>query len=237
MHTFEMFPRFPEDIRYEIWKLAASEPRHVSVTFSLRPAHTVPENAELCSKLFEVHTETPVPPILHASREARQVGLKAYHKCFRQFGAENDSEDDCIIYLNVPVDRIFLKLPAIAPELLHGAVRLLVSSPLLFRAPPKRCLSAPPSRLPLIGLYSRGAPRNSTYLVIQPVGCNKTVEEARVELTEMADHWLFFEMQMMVDWETAWGVILVTVSIRILHSVLKPFNICHISNDSPSSVV
>jgi len=74
--TFEMFPKFPPEIRLKIWKLAPQR-RLVLVCFSWD------------GRKKRYKFVATIPEILHTCRESRHEGLKFYHRVFDSKWANN----------------------------------------------------------------------------------------------------------------------------------------------------
>ncbi|KAK1783015.1 hypothetical protein QBC45DRAFT_388920 [Copromyces sp. CBS 386.78] len=71
--TFHLFPYLPWELRARVWELTV-EPRTVEIGFT--------------GKSVRMRSPTQVPAILHACREARNIGL--YKKPFSEVGAQRE---------------------------------------------------------------------------------------------------------------------------------------------------
>jgi hypothetical protein len=101
--VFKPFQRFPIEIRYAIWELAACEPRVVEFEYVKILVELSPENEQEGSYKEEVElgSETLSPAILHTSQESRRVGTKLYER-LRSRGVKD-------IYINWDYDVIFCR--------------------------------------------------------------------------------------------------------------------------------
>ena len=90
---FTLFPKLPIELRREIWKHVSFEPRIIKL-FDFRG----------CFSTRRVGGQSKIPPLLHASKEARSVGLRHYKLCWERspFGGKSNKST---MYLNFDVDR------------------------------------------------------------------------------------------------------------------------------------
>ncbi|KAG4418826.1 hypothetical protein IFR04_008031 [Cadophora malorum] len=78
--TFTCFVKLPPELRVMIWEVVANQPRNIDI----RARGDDPEE-DLCTAEvppLKFWTTQPVPGVLHANQEARQVGLKFYELSF-----------------------------------------------------------------------------------------------------------------------------------------------------------
>lgn len=79
--TFTCFPRLPLELRDSIWTHASFGSRNLDtwMEFLGEMRYNRPSDS---SQSFRYATMSRPPPILHTSREARNVGLRQYHSMF-----------------------------------------------------------------------------------------------------------------------------------------------------------
>lgn len=115
--TFTCFQRLPYDIRYLVWKLAASVPRNLDIwplsIGALASNHN--PDVELTPQMWRIFTTSPIPSILHATQESRTIGSKFYvlsfgvkHQCPSYHGATITMPPR--VYYNLEVDRVCLMI-------------------------------------------------------------------------------------------------------------------------------
>ncbi|KAF4998521.1 hypothetical protein FDECE_11762 [Fusarium decemcellulare] len=75
MATFHPFPRLPFELRARIWEMTV-EHRKVEVRYGRTYATWGPNYGPV----RHVKTPTPIPAVMHACHEARNLGL--YHRAF-----------------------------------------------------------------------------------------------------------------------------------------------------------
>jgi hypothetical protein len=116
MFTFHLFPRLPAELRIQIWK-ATVEPRAVNVHVKHRQ-NVADDRAWIAAdtqQRTQDHTingppsitylvsSTPVPPLLHTCREARNEGL--YQQAFSELAA-SDGSGQRYVWVNMDIDII-----------------------------------------------------------------------------------------------------------------------------------
>ncbi|EPE37042.1 hypothetical protein GLAREA_09205 [Glarea lozoyensis ATCC 20868] len=99
LSTFHCFSKLHIELRLMIWKQACNSPRLVEILYSRRSTEKNPSN-------------TPVPGLLHANRQARLEGLKVYQLLlgYRYKDLRKYKET----YMNWEVDHVLLQ-----PDHLH----------------------------------------------------------------------------------------------------------------------
>jgi hypothetical protein len=70
----------PIELRLDIWGIAASESRVIEITFNRSAGEKRIPGAKKIKTGLQAKTETPIPAILHACRESRNVATKVYEK-------------------------------------------------------------------------------------------------------------------------------------------------------------
>lgn len=123
---FTCFPKLPPELRHKIWHNACSVPRLIDLWPKLTgPAETAQdffEEFEIPPFILKSHCQR-IPPILHTSKEAREVGLQNYELSFgtafnqSMHGARFLITKDPEIYVNWKYDIIYLIiLPNLDPD-------------------------------------------------------------------------------------------------------------------------
>ncbi|KAG4441934.1 hypothetical protein IFR05_002553 [Cadophora sp. M221] len=83
--VFELFPKFPLEIRLLIWKAICSEPRLLDIWYSEVGLDRWTKAFRRVEQPHYYYTHVNIPSVLHVSREARNVGLQHYQL---EFGSE-----------------------------------------------------------------------------------------------------------------------------------------------------
>lgn len=123
--TLAKFSRLPAEIRLSIWRLIGDQPRNLDI-WQRRLGHLAQEYDNCLITRWV--TLSAIPPILHACRESRAVGLEFYHLAF---GSDNKLPHGVTIttepriYVNWNRDRI---LPMQAEKWEHAAYHTLACS-------------------------------------------------------------------------------------------------------------
>ncbi|KAF8848292.1 hypothetical protein BDZ45DRAFT_777130 [Acephala macrosclerotiorum] len=105
--TFHPFPRLPRELQLKIWKSAAAkpEPRDIKVQIVLKPTKTPDKYKGYLKALTP-----PPPPLLHACRNSRIVGLQVYTtKAFDV--CDDDGHKEKAIYAIPNLDNIHVDMP------------------------------------------------------------------------------------------------------------------------------
>jgi hypothetical protein len=81
---FTLFPKLPPELRVKVWGFGANIPRNIELYF-LNPLGVEPDIRN-----------PPLPPILHACREARKEALKYYTESLEycEWGTKSDEEKE-----------------------------------------------------------------------------------------------------------------------------------------------
>ncbi|KAL2069988.1 hypothetical protein VTL71DRAFT_14668 [Oculimacula yallundae] len=80
LEAFTCLPRLPAELRLKVWDFAAFLPRDLDIWVKSFAEVSAPGITNI--KTFNFFSSHPTPPILHASHEARMVGLKHYQLRF-----------------------------------------------------------------------------------------------------------------------------------------------------------
>ncbi|PVH82504.1 hypothetical protein DL98DRAFT_619824 [Cadophora sp. DSE1049] len=110
--SFTCFLKLPPELRTMIWEAAANQPRNVDIwARDDEPCEEwrLKENLDTMEYTpFKFWTTQPVPGILHASSESRQIGLKFYQLSFgiKRWPEEMPGSKAPRIYRNFAADRI-----------------------------------------------------------------------------------------------------------------------------------